>query len=156
MSTPAAYAKMKEKQKQAEAVATAQAKVVRAEREAEERELYDKFAKALRPYRNCELGKRKITVKLLPKEMKAQFFVDGYHWATFRPERHHYQSVDTDGMPNGDPGTWVTLDVIEHKAKKGYENYGMYFKCDEKDLGNEEAFAEAIDDLVQSYDYKDY
>ncbi len=93
---------------------------------------------------------------IVPKEMKAQFFVDGYHWATFRPERHHYQSVDTDGMPNGDPGTWVTLDVTEHKAKKGYENYGMYFKCDEKDLGDEEAFAEAIDDLVQSYEYKDY
>ncbi len=69
MSTPAAYAKMKEKQKQAEAVATAQAKAVHVEREAEERELYDKFAKALRPYRNCELGKRKITVKFLPKEM---------------------------------------------------------------------------------------
>jgi len=43
--------------------------------------------------------------------------------------------------------------VTQHKEKKGYENYGMYFKCDQNDLGDEDEFAEAIDDLVHDYDW---
>lgn len=156
MSTPAAYAKMKEKQRQAEAVATTRAKEKRAEEVSEERDLYNKFAKALRPYRNCELGKFKVTVKFQPEKMKALLFVNGDHWATFSPERNHYSACDSDGYPTGEGSTWVTLDVAEHKKKKGYENYGMYFKCDIEELGDEDKFAEAIDDLVHDYEWKDF
>jgi len=150
MTTPAAYAKHKDEERKRLHENQKIADVAAAERRAEEKVLYDKIVKAFHPYRKCELEGKKVVVQFDDKAMQVKFFVNGYHWATIRPERHWYNCA-CENVCDHTPGTWVTLDATTHRRESG--DYGCGLDCDEEGLGDKKAVAASIAELMRDYQW---
>lgn len=144
---------MREKEKAAQKKQQRLSDAIRAEDKKKEDALYRAFYKALKPYHNEKIDGYKTTIKATPKDHKVDFYVDGYHWLTFRPEWHHYSACDSDGYPTGEGSSWMTLSVVQHKTRC---DYYCWFSCDEEDLADADKFATAMGKMMNEFEYKDF
>lgn len=157
MSEPTAFQAMRQRKAEETKKADERAERIRAEREREESELYQKIQKALVPYENCTLTddygtKRRVSVKFNAKDNRANVYFDGYCFLTFLPERM-WSSCHCEGPCEHTGNTWLIMRVVQHQNRSGYEDYHCYFPCSQHELEDENAFAEAMNKMLTEFRY---
>lgn len=147
---PVAYKKLKEEQRLAREKSSEENKKMASNQNKDQIALYEKLLKAIWPYHDIEVENHRIRLYNYPEKLSIELFIDHDLWATFKIKLTYYY-CSCDNTCAHEPNASVSLEVIQHK-KRG--NYDCYFRCHKDQLDNEDSFAVALDELIQSYKWR--
>ncbi len=151
MTTPSAYAKIRQDEKDRLVEATRQQERQRKEHEEQEIQMFNNIGRALAPYNNSNLDGHKVFVVSNSINRTYKVIVDKIDWLTFGI-KWNSSNCSCEALCNCEIRYWLTMTVKQHKR---HNDFTPYFPCSESSLHDEEKFAIAMIRMMDDFKYRD-